>query len=377
MEHLTENILLMDGKKHNHRTSRIAVFDQANESMVLEEQAIPVLKEGEVLVKNAFTTLCRSDINTFVGKRQEKTPTILGHEITGFIEDFGPDTCQTDARGTALKVGDRVTWAIFASDPESDMAAKGIPQKGDDLFKYGHEKITPESSLHGGLADYIILRKNTPIIKLDDAVPDPVAAIINCAVATVAGSLRLAGDLRGKVVLVSGLGMLGTIACSMANTSGAKEVIGIDKAPDRLEKVRQYGAHQTFEAGSALEASLIEKYGKKCPVDIVLEFSGAATAMETSLNTLSVGGIAVWVGATFPQRDLNINPEYIIRNLLTIKGLHNYNHADFINAVDFMENHHDSFPFEDMVFSFNSLDLVNEAFEHALTHNPYRVGINI
>lgn len=174
----------------------MAVFDQANESMVLEEQAVPVLKEGEVLVRNSFTTLCRSDINTFVGKRQEKTPTILGHEITGFIEDFGPDTCKTDIRGTALSTGDRVTWAIFASDPESDMAAKGVPQKGDDLFKYGHEKITPESSLHDGLADYIILRKNTPIIKLDNAVPDPVAAIINCAVATVAGSLRLAGDLR-------------------------------------------------------------------------------------------------------------------------------------------------------------------------------------
>lgn len=377
MEHLIENILLMDGKKHNNRTSRIAVFDQANERLMLNEQDLPTLKEGEVLVKNSFTTLCRSDINTFVGKRQEKTPTILGHEITGFIEDFGPGTCKTDARGAALNVGDRVTWAIFASDPESGMAQKGMPQKGKDLFKYGHEKITRESSFHGGLADYIILRKNTPIIKIDTAIADPVVAIINCAVATVAGALRLAGDLRGKVVLVSGLGMLGTIACSMANKSGAGEVIGIDKAPERLENVSRYGAHQTFDASSALETGLATQYGSKRPVDVVLEFSGAARAMETTLKTLSVGGVAVWVGATFPQRDLNINPEYIIRNLLSIKGLHNYNHADFINAVDFMENHHHSFPFEEMVYPFSSLDLVNEAFEHALSHNPYRVGIKI
>ena len=367
----------MDGKKDKIFKSRVAVFDEANQKMMLNEHLLPVLKEGEILVKNSFTTLCRSDINTFVGKRQEKTPTILGHEITGIIQEFGPKPCRNDERGKMLEIGDRITWGIFASDPESKMARKGIPQKGEDLFKYGHEKITTNSSFHGGLADYIILRQHTPVIKIADTMPDPVAAIINCAVATVAGSVRLAGDLRRKVVAVSGLGMLGTIACAMANKSGAYEVIGIDIDPERLEKVKEYGVDQTINARGSLERELTELYRTKRPIDVVLEFSGAATAMETTLKALAIGGTAVWVGATFPQRDLKIDPEYMIRNLLTIKGLHNYNHSDFVRAVEFMEEHHQSIPFKKMVHSFDSLDSVNDAFEYAKTHNPYRVGIKI
>jgi alcohol dehydrogenase len=367
----------MDGKKDNLYKSRIAVFDEANEEMVLKEEEVPALKEGQILVKNSFTTLCRSDINTFLGKRQEKTPTILGHEITGTIEEFGPEHVRNDERGNRLEIGDRITWAIFASDPESDMAKKGIPQKGRDLFKYGHEEITNESSFHGGLADYIILRQHTAVIKIGDAVPDPVAAIINCAVATVAGSLRLAGDIRRKVVAVSGLGMLGTIACAMAGKSGAFEVIGIDIDPDRLEKVKKYGVVETIDARGSLEAELTRIYRTKRPIDVVLEFSGAATAMETTLKALSIGGTAVWVGATFPQRDLNIDPEYMIRNILTIKGLHNYNRCDFVRAVEFMEEYHDSIPFKTMVQTFESLESVNDAFDYAKTRNDYRVGIKI
>jgi len=377
MENLTGSMWPMDGKKEKIFKSRIAVFDEANQKMALEEHSVPALKEGEILVRNSFTTLCRSDINTFVGKRQEKTPTILGHEITGTIENFGPKSCRNDERGNRLEIGDRVTWGIFASDPESKMARKGIPQKGEDLFKYGHEKITKESSFHGGLADYIILRKHTPVIKIADTMPDPVAAIINCAVATVAGSVRLAGDLRRKVVAVSGLGMLGTIAFAMANKSGAFEVIGIDIDPERLEKVKEYGVDQTINASNPIEAELTRLYTNKRPIDVVLEFSGAAAAMETTLKALAIGGTAVWVGATFPQRELKIDSEYIIRNLLTIKGLHNYNHSDFVRAVEFMEAHHESMPFKKMVHSFDSIDSVNDAFEYAKTHNPYRVGIKI
>ncbi len=42
----------------------------------------------------------------------------------------------------------------------------GIPQKGDGLFKYGHEQLTETNTLHGGLSEYCILRAHTAIIKL-------------------------------------------------------------------------------------------------------------------------------------------------------------------------------------------------------------------
>jgi alcohol dehydrogenase len=91
-----------------------------------------------------------------------------------------------------LRVGGRVTWAIQASAPHSDRSRRGFPQKDASLIKYGHEPLTAESTLDGDLAEYCLLRVHTPIVRLDEAVPLPVAATVNCALPTVAGAVWLA-----------------------------------------------------------------------------------------------------------------------------------------------------------------------------------------
>jgi len=361
------------------KTCRAAIFENAHQLQQLVEIEIPNLVDGEILIKNEYTTLCRSDLNTFTGKRQEKTPTILGHEIVGRIDTFGPNAPSVDGMGKKLAVGDRVTWSIFAADPDSPYHKIGIPQKGSKLFKYGHEQLTESNSLHGGLAEYTILRKNTIVFKVDEAIPLPVAAIINCAVATVAGSIRLAGDLKDKNVLVSGAGMLGIIACAMAANNGAKNVIAIDVDSQRLKNAKEFGAIFCAEAqtnGSALTTRLKEA-GFRESVQVILEYSGSAVAMETSLHVLDIGGIAIWIGSTYPQRPVQIDAEKIIRNIQTIKGLHNYNEQDLLNAVQFIRQTHKKYPFQTLIHDTFTLDAVNKAFEYAITKNPHRAGIRI
>ena len=99
--------------------------------------------------------------------------------------------------------------------------------------------------------------------------------------------------------------------------------------------------------------------------------------VEQSLDVLRIGGTAVWVGAVFPDRNISLSAEKIVRNLLNIKGLHNYNIQDFIHAVQFVENHHTKFPFLQLVEGTFSLKEVNEAFNFALSNNSMRVGIQI
>lgn len=359
------------------KKSTIAIFEEAGTPFALENVNIPMLQEEEILVKNEYTTLCRSDLYTYCGKRKEKTPTILGHEIVGRIAAFGKNAPRVDERGKTLQIGDRVSWAIYASDPNSPLAKAGIPQKSADLFKYGHERVSRESNLHGGLSQYTILRKNTPIVKIDEQVKLKVAAIINCAVSTVAGSIRLAGNLEGKKVLVNGAGMLGIVACAMSKTLGAAQVTVADVNPKRLEAAKNFGTSFGILAEDNLQQSVHQKFGVDAPFDVVLEYSGVTSALEQTLQLLAIGGTVVWVGSTYPQPDLAINAEQIVRKLITIKGLHNYNAADFIMAVDFIEQQHTNFPFESMVHDGFSLDEVNEAFEYGMTENPFRVGIKI
>jgi putative phosphonate catabolism associated alcohol dehydrogenase len=356
--------------------SKTVLFLSPDEPFLISDILVPVPGEGEILVKNEYTTLCRSDLNTFCGKRIEKTPTILGHEIVGRIARFGNGAPETDVCGNQLRVGDRITWAIFASDPASEMAGKGIPQKAPGLFKYGHEKVTAESTLHGGLSEFTLLRKNTPVVKISETIPLPVAATINCAVATVAGAIRLAGEIGEKNVVVSGTGMLGIIACALCKAKGAKTIFALDVDPERLKIAKQFGADKTAKPVDLEKAELLTSGAFK-NFDVVLEFSGTPSAMEQTLELLVIGGVAVWVGATFPARSTRIDAEKIVRNLYTIKGLHNYNEDDLVAAVQFTEENHCRFPFESLIQKSFSLDTVTDAFEYALTKNPFRAGILI
>ena len=222
--------------------SKYVVFNTSGDPLEIKEVGIPELKQGEILVRNEYTTLCRSDLNTYSGKRKEKTPTILGHEIVGRIAGFGPGASRMDSRNEELEINDLITWAIFASDPNAKLAILGIPQKAAGLFKYGHEKITPENKLHGGLSEYTILRANTPVAKVDENVPLKLTSIINCAVATSAGALRLAGNVKNKNVMISGSGMLGVVACAMCSVQGANKIVALDSNPDRLETAKLFGA---------------------------------------------------------------------------------------------------------------------------------------
>ncbi len=356
--------------------SKTALFISPDEPLQISDILIPATGEGEILVKNEYTTLCRSDLNTFCGKRIEKTPTILGHEVVGRIISTGKGAPETDVRGAQLQPGDRITWAIFASDPASEMAKKGIPQKAPGLFKYGHEKVTADNTLHGGLSEFTLLRKNTPVIKISENIPLQVAATINCAVATVAGSLRLAGDITGKKVLVSGAGMLGIVACAMCKLKGAKTIFAIDIDQERLKVATLFGANKTL-LPDELEKLEISSPEKVKIFDIVLEFSGIPSVIEQTLDFLEIGGISVWIGATFPTRSTRIDAEKIVRNLYTIKGLHNYNEDDLVEAVNFMEQNHNKFPILSLVHDQFTLNEVNEAFQYAISANPHRVGIMI
>lgn len=359
--------------------SQVAVFHGSGQPLTLETVPIPPIREGEILVRNEYTTLCRSDLNTFIGKRTEKTPTILGHEIVGTIESLGPKAPSHDCRGAELRVGDRITWAIYASDPASRMARLGFPQKALDLFKYGHEELRADQTLHGGLAEHCVIRRHTPVVRLEESLPLPLAALINCSVATVAGSLRLAGEIRDRVVLVAGVGMLGIIACAMCRCAGARSIIAIDIDGDRLGTAQEMGADSGVNlslGGTPVQEQLAgDRQGE--PALVALDYSGVPDTMETLLSLLGVGGTAVFVGATFPQRALRVNAEQLIRKMHTIRGLHNYGEQDLVTAVGFMEEQHGRFPLLGLVHDGFLLTEANEAFAFALNSRAHRVGIRL
>lgn len=361
------------------RTGKLVAFNGSGLPLELQEHNLSTLREGEILVRNRYTTLCGSDIHTYCGVRQEACPTVLGHEIVGEIVEIAPSHPGKDDNGEELKPGDIITWSIFSSDPQSVFAQEGIPQKGTNLFKYGHAKITENDAFHGGLAEYCILRRNTGILKIPSNMPLPIAATLNCAIATVAAAIRMADDLTGKNVVIFGMGLLGITCIAMCREAGATCVGAADIADERLMYAKRFGADQlmNLRQHAAGDTEALKKQFPKNGVDVVFDMSGSPDAMELGMDILAIGGCAVWVGAVFKNRKVGIDAEKVIRNLHTIKGIHNYNFEDFKYALDFLDKSWQKYPFDTVVEQEFDLEETEQAFEYAISHKPLRVGIRI
>ena len=62
-----------------------------------------------------------------------------------------------------------------------------------------------------------------------------------------------------------------------------------------------------------------------------------------------MGGTALIAGTALPVPPVVIDPERVVRRLLTIRGLHNYTPRDLVAAVDFLEAGQHSFPFAELI----------------------------
>lgn len=357
----------------NDNQALAMVFNMPGKSFVKESVILPQPIASEVLVNILYTTICASDLHTYNGRRSTPAPCILGHEIIGRIVAFGNKRVK-DERGKILKTGDLVTWCIYAFDPNNEFAQNGIPQKSPNLYKYGHHQFGVNDTLNGGFATHCLLKEGTAIFKLPENIDFKVLAPLNCTHATMAGALRVAGNVRNKNVLITGLGMLGLSACALANEAGAKKVLGMDVNPERILFAKEFGVKK-FLVADLTAAELQIQLQSDDKIDVVIDTTGLPGVMEKGLELLNIGGTAVWIGAVYSQPKTAVNAEMMIRNVLTIKGLHNYTSADLAVAVDFIEKNHLKYPFASLVGTDFKLNDLDEAFETASKGQHYRVGV--
>ena len=361
------------------KSSKAVVFTSADKPLETKHISLPNLKQEEVLVKVSHCSLCASDLHSFNGKRKVPAPTILGHEILGNIVAFGPGLKPRTVDGLPLKIGDRITWSIINHCGHCSYCQRGIPQKCDNLFKYGHQIINDSHQLHGGLAEYCHLKKDTSIFLAPENVPGTVLCPSNCATATVMAAVRSGEGCQDKNIFIQGCGALGLTACAVAKMQGAKKIIATDKCEQRLDLATKFGADVCLLATSdskEFRYKNIQDCTNNKGVDLVLEFSGAQESINEGIQSLGIGGKCILVGAVFPGPKLNISAEVIIKKMITITGIHNYVPKDLSEALCFLEKNHDKFPFELLTSKTFPLSSANSAFHYATEKKPLRVIIS-
>lgn len=293
-------------------------------SVAVEEVAVPPLADTEVLVRVRLATVCGSDLHTVSGRRTSPCPSILGHESVGEVVAVGD--------GAPVSVGDRVIWSVTVSCGTCDRCTSGLTAKCRRVRKVGHEPFHGDWPLSGGYAEHILLPRGTTVVRVPDVVPDAVAAPAACATATVMAAVERAGDVWRRRVLIAGAGMLGVTAAAACRDLGADVVI-TDRHADRLALAESFGARA--DDGHA--------------VDVAIDFTGSTDAVADAFDRLEIGGTMVLAGSVTPGPNLVVEPERVVRQWLTLRGVHNYEPRHLHQAVDFLHRTLDTYPWASLI----------------------------
>lgn len=360
------------------RTARAAVFVGPNRPFAMQEYPLRAVEADEALVRVTMSTICRSDIHSWEGKRHNPTPGILGHEIIGTIEQLGR-AVGPDMRGETLREGDRVTWTeFFFCGACYYCRILDMPQKCVRLRKYGHDPADESPHLLGGFAEYCYLLPGTGVVRLPAELADEEATPLNCGVATMVSVTEQAEVGIGDTVVVQGLGLLGLYGVALARARGARTVIGLDTIESRLEMARRFGADLTFDVGAMEPAAVVAAVREACPPDgpdVVIEVCGVPAVLPAGLAMLRKGGRYVVAGIVFPQADVTLDANTILSKWITMRGNHNYHPRHLVQALDFVARNRAALPFKDIVDSRFALADLDTAFARAADRQVLRAAI--
>jgi threonine 3-dehydrogenase len=271
------------------------------------EVEVPQIGPTDVLIRVRKAGICGTDHHIYSwdtwAQRRIKPPLVVGHEFMGTIEKMGDAV-----RG--FSIGERVSAEGHISCGVCVLCRTG------EAHICEHVKIIGVDT-DGAFATFIAMPA-VNVWSLDEGIPDEIAAIfdpLGNAVHTV-----MAAGVSAKTVVITGVGSIGLMAIPVARAAGAASVFAIDVNPAKLALAERVGADAVFDAR---DPNLLDEIGKRTRgfgVDVLLEMSGSASAIDSGLHMLRNGGRAALLG--IPPDDVKINlAERIIFKGLTVLGI--------------------------------------------------------
>jgi threonine 3-dehydrogenase len=150
------------------------------------------------------------------------------------------------------------------------------------------------------------------------SIPDHVAAVfdpLGNAMHTV-----MAAGVSGRSVLITGVGIIGLMAVTIAHAAGAGTILVTDRDPKRLALAKQLGADVTFAADDADWPAEARRLTHDQGPEVLLEMSGHPKAIRQGFAALRNGGTAALLGLPAEPVALDL-PNDIIFKGATVLGI--------------------------------------------------------
>lgn len=265
---------------------------------------IPRIKPDEALIKVEATAICGSDLHFYnwdaFAQKKLTIPLTIGHEFAGEIVETGKEVKN-------FKVGDYITADSHIACGHCDVCKIGLQHICQNLKIFGNE-------VDGSFANYIAVPENS-LWRLSRDIPSEIGAIMEPMGGAVHAALI--EPLTAQSVVVFGDGPIGLFATGVASVAGASKVSLVGIVNSRLEVARKMGAnavYNAFEEPNLVEKFLDETHG--LGVDVVLEMSGAHSALKDAFSIVRKGGRITLFGISpGPVSDFDFNYNVILRQV--------------------------------------------------------------
>lgn len=321
----------------------------------------PEPNAGEVLIAVSRVGICGSDLHWYehgqMGSRTVDEPLILGHESAGEVVAVGEDVSE-------FSPGDRV-----AIEPGIPCGECGHCRQGDyNLCPNVEFMSTPGTD--GALREYLTWPTEF-VHPVSESLTLTEAAL--CEPLSVGFQAVRRGDVDvGDSVLIMGAGPIGRMVQECAIAAGTSEVIVADLVEEKLDRAVERGADLAIDSGTQDVSEVIEA---EVPsgVDVAIDATGAAPAIEGLPSTVASGGTVVLVGLADSQA-IPFDTYRLVRKQIDIRGSYRFANT-YPTVIDLLDS--DKISIENMVDFHAPLEEIENAFERAAESDVIKGVVDI
>lgn len=260
---------------------------EGKENLLLKDCPLPTYGEDEVLIRVAYSGICGTDLHIYHDQYPYYPPVILGHEFSGEIVEVGEKV-------TLFAPGDRVV-----GEPHNKACGKCYQCRNGHIQNCS-DKRSIGWGIDGAFTNYLVMPENL-LHRIPAKVSMEAAAVAEPAAIVAHQLLERAGVRAGDNVVIMGVGPIALLAAQMAKIGGAGKVILCGCTSDieyRLKIAQELGCCDRFIDVLKEDANEIIMEETGIGADLVVEASGAGSAIKTAIKVLRKRGRLCAIGMT-------------------------------------------------------------------------------
>lgn len=273
----------------------------------MEEIPVPEIGVNDVLIKIKKVSICGTDLHIYKwddwARKTIKTPMTIGHEYVGTVVEKGKGVKN-------VKIGNRVTGEGHIACGNCRNCRRGKLHVCENTIGVGVNR-------DGAFAEFLSLPSEN-VVHLDDRITDETASIMDPF--GNATHTALAFPLLGEDVLITGAGLIGTMATGICRFAGARHIVVTDFSDYRLEIAKKMGATLTVNPSKGETIQEAMEQLKMSGFDVGLEMSGAPAAFRDLIDNMYNGSKISLLGIL--PNDTTVDWNKIIFKALTLKGIY-------------------------------------------------------